>query len=228
MATDIAFTLGVLALLGSRVALPLKIFVTALAIVDDIIAVLVIAVFYAAHIHLLSLAAGLTLVALSFGVNLLGVRNPAVYALLGISLWFAMLKSGVHAKAGVLLAFTIPARTYLNREHFLGRCRKLLDKFESARANSYEANAALHALEAQFELVESPLHRIEHALRPWVSFLVMPLFAFAVGAGLCGSIIFLSHGKAQPPLTAPPELPMPPQIAHAPALSEHRTFEQHP
>jgi NhaA family Na+:H+ antiporter len=152
--------------------------------VDDIIAVLVIAVFYTAQIHFFSLAAGLALVALSFGANLLGIRKPAVYALIGICAWFAVLQSGVHATvAGVLLAFTIPARTYLDRDHFPNRCRRLLDRFEAAPPDSSEAHAAIHALEVQCELVESPLHRIEYILQP-VSFLIMPLFAFATPA--CG------------------------------------------
>lgn len=180
MATDIAFALGVLALLGSRVPISLKIFVTALAIADDIIAVLVIAVFYTDQIHVVSLAIGLAGVALSFAANLMGVRKPAVYAVIGIFVWCAVLKSGVHATvAGVLLAFTIPARTYIDRELFLKRGRRLFDRFEGAEPNSSEAHAAIHSMVTQCELVESPLHRIEHSLQPWVSFLVMPLFAFA-------------------------------------------------
>ena len=180
MATDIAFALGALALLGNRVPVSLKIFVTALAIADDIIAVLVIALFYTDQIHFFSLAVGLAGVALSFGANLLGIRKPVVYAFIGIFVWCAVLKSGVHATvAGVLLAFTIPARTYIDRDFFLKRSRWLLDRFEAARPNSFEAHAAIHSMEAQFELVESPLQRIEHFLHPWVSYLVMPLFAFA-------------------------------------------------
>jgi NhaA family Na+:H+ antiporter len=180
MATDIAFALGVLALLGNHVPVSLKIFVTALAIADDIIAVLVIAVFYIERIHVLSLAIGLAGVVLSFGANLLGVRKPVIYAVIGVCVWCAVLKSGVHATvAGVLLAFTIPARTYIDRDFFLKRSRWLLDRLEAANPNSSEAHAAIHSMEAQFELVESPLHRIEHSLHPWIGFLVMPLFAFA-------------------------------------------------
>jgi NhaA family Na+:H+ antiporter len=180
MATDIAFALGALAVLGNCVPVSLKIFVTALAIADDIIAVLVIALFYTERIHVFSLAVGIAGVAVSFGANLLGIRKPAIYAVIGICVWCAVLKSGVHATvAGVLLAFTIPARTYIDRDLFLKRSRSLLDRFESAVPNSSEAHAAIHSMETQCELVESPLHRIEHYLHPWISFLVMPLFAFS-------------------------------------------------
>jgi NhaA family Na+:H+ antiporter len=180
MATDIAFALGALAVLGNRVPVSLKIFVTALAIADDIIAVLVIALFYTERIHVFSLAVGIAGVVVSFGANLLGIRKPAIYAVIGICVWCAVLKSGVHATvAGVLLAFTIPARTYIDRDLFLKRSRSLLDRFEASVPNSSEAHAAIHSMETQCELVESPLHRIEHSLHPWISFLVMPLFAFA-------------------------------------------------
>jgi Na+:H+ antiporter, NhaA family len=190
MATDIAFVLGVLAILGSRVPVTLKIFVTALAIADDLIAVLVIAIFYTERIQMLYLAGGLLVFGLSFGANFLGVRKPIVYAILGIFLWYAMLKSGVHATvAGVLLAFTIPSNTTIDRGSFLEQCRSLLRRFEGAAEGSSEAHSALHAMHKKLELVESPLHRIEHALHPWVSFAIMPLFAFSnAGVQILGNV----------------------------------------
>jgi NhaA family Na+:H+ antiporter len=150
----------------------------------------VIAVFYTAQIHFVSLAVALGFISISFGANLLGIRKPAVYAMIGICAWFAVLESGVHATvAGVLLAFTIPAQTYLDRDHFLKRCRKVLDRFEEAPPGSSEAHAAIHTLEVQCELIESPLHRIEGILQPWVSFFIMPLFAFSnAGVRILGNI----------------------------------------
>jgi len=180
MATDIAFVLGAISILGSRIPVSIKVFVTALAIADDLIAVLVIAVFYTARVHVLSLVLGLVGIAVCFGVNLLGIRKPAIYAFIGVFVWYAVLKSGVHATiAGVLLAFTIPARTYVDRESFIKRTRRLLERFEAAPQNSAEAHSAVHMMESQLVLIESPLHRIEHLLHPWVSFAIMPLFAFA-------------------------------------------------
>lgn len=191
MATDIAFVLGVLAILGNRMPVPLKIFVTALAIADDLIAVLVIAIFYTDKIHLTSLVLGITGIALCLGMNVLGVRKPVVYFAIGMLVWYVVLKSGVHATvAGVLLALTIPARTYVDRDSFLQRSRWLLDKFEAAPEHSAEAHSAIHTMESHFSLVESPLNRIEHSLHPWVSFLIMPLFAFAnAGVPLFGNVI---------------------------------------
>lgn len=180
ISTDIAFTLGVLIFMGKRVPFSLKIFVTALAIVDDIFAVIVIAVFYTSTIHYLSLSLGIACIVLAFIANLLGIRNPAVYAIFGVAAWFCVLRSGVHATiAGILLAFTIPARTFLHKSQFLEQGRSLLHNLDQAEANSFEEHSILHTLEQKIGMVESPLHRIEHALQPRISFVVMPLFALA-------------------------------------------------
>jgi len=199
MATDIAFVLGVLAVLGNRVPVSLKVFVTALAIADDLIAVLVIAIFYTERIQWEPLAFGVAGIAVCFGANLLGIRKPALYAIVGLFVWYAVLKSGIHATvAGVLLAFTIPARTYVDRDFFLKRSRWLIDRFEAALPNSSEAHSAIHTMESQLALIESPLNRIEHALHPWVSFAIMPLFAFAnAGVHILGNLT----AAAQHPVT---------------------------
>lgn len=180
MATDIAFALGVLALLGDRVPLSLKLFIAALAIVDDIIAVLIIAIFYTEHLNLIYLALGAVGLAICFVANVIGVRKPGIYTLIGILVWFAVMNSGVHATiAGVLLAFTIPCNSVVNKSDFLSRARRILNLFEAMEPNSSAAHTAINAMEDLCEGVESPLHRIQHVLQPWVSFVIMPLFAFS-------------------------------------------------
>jgi NhaA family Na+:H+ antiporter len=196
MATDIAFALGVLALLGRRVPLALKVFLAALAIVDDIVAVLVIAFFYTAEISWTSLAIGAGFLLLLVAANRAGVRHPLVYALLGLGLWLAFLKSGVHATvAGVLLAMTIPSRARINTEEFLAQSRALLDEFERAGESgesiltNADRQAALHTLEIACERVAAPIERFEHALHPWVTFAIMPVFALAnAGVALGGDV----------------------------------------
>jgi NhaA family Na+:H+ antiporter len=168
----------------------LKVFLTAVAIVDDIGAVLVIAVFYRpASVWVSLLVGGLALAALS-ALNRLSVRSLLPYGLLGFVVWLAFLQSGVHATiAGVLVAATIPANPRIDRKSFLRRSHTYLKTFEEAgnpESNilpNSEQRAAVRELEEAAEKVSSPLQRLEHGLHPWVAYTIMPIFALA-NAGL--------------------------------------------
>jgi NhaA family Na+:H+ antiporter len=179
-ATDIAFALGILALLGSRVPLELKVFLTAVAVVDDLGAVIIIALFYSGELATVPLL----LAAAAFGVavvlNRTRVDHPLPYILVGVFLWFFVLKSGVHATvAGVMLALAIPARGTVTNEEFELFGRKVFGFVESEDDDQLAPHTRVHEMRELCNRTESLLLRWEHALQPWVLFGVMPVFAFA-------------------------------------------------
>jgi NhaA family Na+:H+ antiporter len=186
MATDIAFALGALNLIAPRAPIGAKVLLTALAIVDDMGAVIVISLFYSnAIVWTALLGAAVTLLVL-IGFNLIGIRTLWPYLLVGVVLWYFVHASGVHATiAGVALAFTIPARSRTNALQFSKQARSLLDRFDRTETGDFLVltskgqQEAVFALQRATESVTEPILRLEQALHNFSAFLVMPLFALA-------------------------------------------------
>ena len=189
MATDIAFAIGILVLLAWRIPKNLIIFLTALAIADDLGAVLIIAIFYTQSIDMAFLGGAAGLLGILLLCNQGGIRHPLPYAILGILLWLAFLKSGIHATlSGVLLAFTIPARPSDTPHQFDKHLDEIKNALRGETITSEEVDAPLDAsltyaiaenIEKASIAVQSPQQRMEHHLSPWVTFGVIPLFAMA-------------------------------------------------
>ena len=186
IATDIAFALGALALIAPGAPTGARVFLTALAIVDDVGGVLVIATFFSQTIAWGALGVAGLLVLVLFGFNAIGVRRLWPYLLVGAALWYFVHQSGVHATvAGVALAFTIPTRTRTNAVEFSREARSLLDRFDQTESGDFIVltskgqQETLAALEYATEGVTALILRLEHALHKFSAFVVMPLFAFA-------------------------------------------------
>ena len=197
VATDIAFALGVMALLGSRVPSGLKVFLAALAIADDIGAIIVIALFYTSHVSPVWLLVAAVLLALLVALNRLGVDTPWAYFFVGGLLWFAVLLSGVHPTiAGVLVALSIPATAKLEPLAFIRHARGSLDDIEATHVrgahvlvDDSQQRAALDIRRAA-RRTAAPLQRLEFTLHPFTTFVVLPLFALGnAGVRLSGGSV---------------------------------------
>ena len=186
MATDIAFALGALALLGSRIPKSLLTFLVALAIVDDLGAVMVIAVFYTETINLSALAIAAVMLVMLISLNLGGIRRPLPYILFGIILWIAMLKSGVHATlAGIFLAFTIPMRPKYDPARFFNHIHEMLEKIKNAYQRedniikNDELRSRVRALGEGVQLVQAPAQIMERTMHFPSAYLIIPIFSLA-------------------------------------------------
>ena len=198
MATDIAFALGVVYLLGDKVPASAKLFLTTLAIVDDLGAVLVIAFFYTSELSIASLLFGLGFLAVMFIGNRLGIKSLFFYAVLGIGgVWVTFLLSGIHATiAAVLAAFMIPADAKINESVYLKRMKKLTRRFEKEEPNEVrtleegQVDVLTH-IQHDTEIAIPLLQQLEHKMSPIVTFLIMPIFAIA-NAGISFTDLSLS------------------------------------
>lgn len=182
MATDIAFVVGVIALLGRRVPPAAKLFILALAMADDLGAILVIALFYTSNLSLSWLGGAVFLLVVIGVAQRSGIRSSLFYGCAGTAVWYAMLESGVHATiAGVALAFLTPAHAFYNSKEFETKARDILDNYplghspEDEERSDYEAEL-ISAIASESI---APLNRLENRLLPWTSYLIVPLFALA-------------------------------------------------
>lgn len=196
IATDIAFSLAILSTLGRRVPFGIRIFLTAFAIADDLGAILVIALFYTPQIHMTYLLGGIGVCLILLVMNRFWVRNPIGYLVLGAVLWYMVGHSGLHATiTGVVVSMFIPARSRYNTDVFM---KMVQDRLEQISCEGDECGYtimvnrthldAVHSINVACSRVETPLQRMEHAMEPWVAYLILPLFALANAGVVLGAL----------------------------------------
>ncbi len=200
MATDIAFAIGVLALLGRRIPVELRVFLLGLAVVDDLGAIAVIALFYTDTIEWSSLLISLTILAAAAVSVRIGIRSIVFYIVAGLLMWYFFLESGVHATlAGVLLAAIVPAGAARGRDEYAATLDDLLHDYRLAMSNGDEEHAeiVLEEIEKLSRSTESPLESLEHMIHPWVSLAILPLFALAnAGITITGDTLSDAAGSS--------------------------------
>ena len=199
MATDIAFSLAILKILGNRVPLSLKIFLTAFAIVDDIGAVLVIAIFYSSNINLELIFYALSILAFLYFMSFKGYYSRFLTLTLGVIVWLLFLKSGIHPTlAGILLAFSIPVRQKINTPEFIENLFNITIKIKNSKASDKpilcnEQIVQIDHLEDWIGKYQSPLQHLEHKLHGWVAYFIIPVFALANAGVVLSSAIELDY-----------------------------------
>jgi NhaA family Na+:H+ antiporter len=195
MATDIAFAVAILALLGGRVSSQLRMFLLTFAIADDVGSILVIAIYYTADFSLPAMGLAIAILGLMLAMRWLGFRSTLAYVLPAIAFWAAMLESGVHATiAGVILGVITPARSLGRKSTFVQAVRETLPDVRDSldREDSERSEVMIGRIEELARQTESPLERLERKVHPWTSYLVLPLFAL-VNAGVALSAEFIRH-----------------------------------
>jgi NhaA family Na+:H+ antiporter len=197
--TDTAFAVALIVLLGERVPIELRVFLTATVIIDDLVAIVVIALFYTGEIYATSLMAGGLVTVLLIGLNRAGVYGTIPYAACGVILWFLLHESGLHATlAGVVLAVLIPARPPGNLNVLLAQAAAVIDlegSHTGEAMRSGPSEPALRTLDAIHARIESPAHKLLRSVEPWSSYVVLPIFALA-NAGVVWSLAVV-EGRGQ-------------------------------
>lgn len=197
--TDTAFAVALIVLLGSRVPIELRVFLTATVIMDDIVAILVIALFYTGALAMNFLVAAAIVTALLFVLNRIGVNHTLPYTLCGVVLWFFLHEAGLHATlAGVILAMLIPMRPPANLKALLAQATVVMREEDLRREEAMRpgpSEPAMRALDTIHSRIESPADKFLRAVEPWSSYIVLPIFALANAGVVWSSDVFMEHGR---------------------------------